>query len=100
MQSVVLIDADRQSLVTRLGGQRVRLRVHWQPREEAWYCSVEYPPGTPILTGRRIVVDSDIMRGVLSGFEGRLICRRVLAGSGEPGRNAWNDTHRLVYEPA
>ena len=87
----------RQQVDTILGAQRVRVKVWWQPRD-AWYFTMEFPIGTPIITGRRINVGSPLVPAFVS-FVGNITCQRLLDDSGEPGADEpWSSTHVLVYE--
>ena len=87
----------RQQVDTILGGQRVRMKVWWQPRD-AWYFTLEFPIGTPVVTGRRIVVGSDLVPPY-AGFVGNVACIRLQDEAGEPGPDQpWSTTHVLAYE--
>ena len=76
-----------------LGGQSVRITVWWQPSDGHWYFSLAWVDGRPIVSGVRIVRTSNLLIGHVSDFRGRL---HVL-GEGDPGRDAWGRTHRLLY---
>lgn len=98
MQRINLLDVDRQSLTTVLGGQEVFLRVWWQPTDESWYASVEML-GTPLVAGRRIALGEGLFDAMVTAFAGDVVCRHLGSGDGEPGRHAWNRTHELVHIP-
>ena len=98
-----LIDTDRQSFIVRLAGVDCRVRVRWQPSDLAWYADLEVPVNTPVVSGRRLTVDSGLLGmrpGVLSGD----LVVRALDDSDEgvdPVRDAWErGSHGIVWEPA
>ena len=95
--SIPLLNVPRQSLLVTLAEQDVRLTVWWQPADRHWYGSMEYPAGTPLVSGRRIVLDSPLIGAQARRFVGDLYCRAI-AQSAEPGREPWGNTHRLIYE--
>ena len=76
----------------------MRLVVWWQPRDRAWYASVEIPAGTPAVSGRRLVVDGDLLAGRMTEVPGYLRCRSVTVPVEEPGPNAWAGSHALQHE--
>lgn len=95
---IPLLDTPRQSMFLRLGGVDVRLVVWWQPRDRAWYASLEIPAGTPAVSGRRIVVDGDVLAGRIAEVSGYLRCRALTVPVEEPGPNAWAGSHALQLE--
>ena len=98
MQRLNLLDVDRQSLTTVLGGQEVFIRVWWQPTDASWYASVAMS-GAAIVEGRRITLHEGLLDAVPTAFVGDLVCRHLGSGDGEPERHAWNRTHEVVYVP-
>ena len=95
---IPLEDVPAQRLSIALGGQLVRLSVRWQASSETWTASLEHPPATPIVTGRRIALDEPLLGSAPSAFTGELWCRAI-EGEEEPGLHAWGNTHRLEYLP-
>ena len=99
---VPLLDLPRQSAVFRFGLATALLRVWWQPSDGAWYGSLEVPPNTPIVRGRRLVVDSGLLDGIPGFLSGNVYCRALGVGdtAADPARDAWRrGTHGLVWEP-
>ena len=94
---IPLLDIPRQSLNVRLAGQEVKLTVWYQPYDNAWYASLESPPATPIVTSRRLVSGGSLLSGLAVEFAGDIACVPTSPDGGEPGRNAWSTTHRLIY---
>ena len=96
--TVPLLNTARQSAVVRLSGVDCRLTVWRQPSDGRWHASLEVPTGTPLLSGRRLTADTDLLAGVLHSLPGRLICRPLQGARTEPGAEPWGDTHALVWE--
>ena len=101
-QRLPLLDVDRQSLIVRLNDIDCRVRVWWQPWDEAWYASIEVPTNTRISEGRRLAVDAGILDRIPSDLGGNVVCRPI--GSTDvtldPKRDAWRvPSHGLVWEP-
>ena len=100
---VGLLDVDRQSLVLRVGGVDVRVRVWWQPLDQAWYGGLEVPVGRVVVSGRRLVVNAGLLDRLSDVLLGNIVCRPLteLGQTVEPGRAAWREgTHGLFWEPA
>ena len=96
---IPLLNEPRQSFTTVLAQQECLMRVWWQPLDEHWYINLEYPPGTPVVTGRRLLTDQRVIGSVASDFSGDLIVRSRSGDSSQPGVEAWTTTHGLVYAP-
>lgn len=81
----------------------MRLFLWWQPGDGNWYASMEHPVGTPVVQGRRIVVDEALIWPMPTAFRGDIFCRPIprATAEGAPARGAWADapTHVLRYEP-
>ena len=98
MLVIPLTNDYRQTLNIALDGRAVRVTVWWQPND-AWYASVEYPPGTSVVRGRRLTIDQNIMPAH-ADFPGNIACQRLLETAGDPDANEpWGSTHALVYTP-
>lgn len=98
-QQIPATHAGRQTFITILGAQEVRISLWWQPNDSAWYMTLEHPVGTPIVVGRRIMFESGILSGVSSDFVGNIHPRSLTEDASEPGLRAWGTTHILVYDP-
>ena len=96
MQEIPLTNDARSTFRTTLGGQNVRLRLWWQPTDAHWYLSLAWLDGRGIVSGVRLVAGGNALRGIVSDFVGSIT---VTGEGGGPGRNAWGQTHRLVYAP-
>lgn len=83
----------RQTFRTILGGQSVRVRNWWQPTDQNWYMSLANVDQTPIVTGVRLPEGGLPLAGRIVDFVGQFF----VEGRGEPGREAWTTTHRLLY---
>ena len=93
-QRVPLSNNARQTFRCTLGGQLVRVWAWWQPLSEAWFISLALVSGDRIIAGVRLGEGARPLRGsVLPGFAGEL----YVEGVGEPTRNAWGVTHRLLW---
>ena len=100
-QQIPLLDADRQSLIVRLGDQDCRIRIWWQPSDESWWGSLEVPVNTPAVQSVRLALNSGILDRIDDVLPGNIVMRGFGDFIGtEPGRNAWQQsTHALVWEP-
>ena len=109
-QRIPLLGADqqghtitRQSLIVRLDDQTCRVRVWWQPWDNAWYGALEVPANTPLAEGIRLATDSGLLDRISTApLRGNIVCRALSAANVtlEPGREAWrNPTHELRWEP-
>ena len=92
-----VIDAPRQSFIVRLAGQEVKLLLWYQPGDEAWYASLEYPVNQPLVSGRRLVSGGGLLADLPTDFSGDIVCLPLSPNAGEPARDAWGVTHRLAY---
>ena len=97
-QVVPLQNVPAQRLSIRLGNQTTRLTVIWSASSEAWHITMEYPVGTPLVSGRRLALDEPVLGDVPTGFSGDIWCRSDGESEIEPGLEAWAGTHHLVYE--
>jgi len=89
VNATIRLSADaRQVFTTRLAGRTYRVSAWWQPSDGHWYLSVE-----GVAEGVRLVEDGMPLAGLSPSVGGQL----YVAGSGEPGRYAWGQTHRLVF---
>ena len=95
MQTIPLTTNARQRLRLTLGGQPVVLRAWWQPLSEAWYLSLHARDEAPLALGRQVAHGRRLL-GITEGFEGELLAV-PLSDSTELGRDAWGDSHALVY---
>lgn len=97
---IPLINVPRQRLSTSVNGQAIQLLIWYSPKSGGqWYASLEHPAGTKIVSGRRIVLNSDILASQPRGtFKGKIICRAIGDLPSEPGLEPWGTTHLLLYE--
>jgi len=96
-QAVPLQNLLRQSVILRIDGYDVKLRVFWQPGQQRWFATVEIPIGNPVVSGKGIVTGSGLLEGLLTDIKGDFVCRAKITEQ-EPGRNAWGGTHVIRYE--
>ena len=100
-QRIPLLDLDRQSLIVRLAGVDCRIRVWWQPRDGAWYGSIEVPTNSLIIDGRRLATGAGLLDRLTDVLPGNVVCRAIDQDSGltDPARDAWRRaTHGLYWE--
>ena len=96
---IPLQNIDRQKLSTSVSSFIVQIEVWYQPSDQGWYCSIESPPNTKIVSGRRIVIDEPIaINAPKSKFDGDFYCRSTSIFKNQPGRTPWGITHLLLYE--
>ena len=67
---IPLLDVPHQSLIVRLAGQEAKLTVRYQPYDNAWYASLEFPVGTPVVSSRRLVSGGKLLEGLAVDFAG------------------------------
>ena len=95
MLGIPLINAPRQTLSVTLGAQNVDMIVWWQPLSEMWYLDVSIG-NTRIALGRAMSTSVRLVDNF--AFVGELaVLPLVGMDESEPGREAWDSTHRLVY---
>ena len=92
-QQIALTADARQTFRTMIGTQGVRVTAWWQPLDEAWYLSLAWLDRRPIVTGVRLTEGGRPLRGFVTDFVGQV----HVSGNGEPGREAWGSTHRLLW---
>ena len=97
MQIIPIQNIPNQSLKTSLGGQNVKLRFWYQDIGAGWYCTMEYPVGTVIFSGKRLNSGSPLLQSVFSDFEGDIVAVPTIAPYYELGEEPWDNTHVLVY---
>ena len=95
VQEIFITNDARLTFRTVLDGQSVQLWFWWQPSDANWYMSMSFTTGVRIISGLRLVESEDLMRGLVTDFNGRL----AVGGPGRPGRTAWGETHRLFFIP-
>ena len=95
---IPLLNTARQSFDVNLAGQLIRAFVWWQPSTKSWYATIEFPVGQYLVSGRQIALDSGIIGPIPTDFIGDIYCRNLLNTNDEPMFDAWETTHRLVYE--
>ena len=95
-QQVPFLSRVRETFRTNIGGRSVRFNKFFQPLDQSWYMSLSVADiaRTPIVTGVRLLGRSVPLAGVAADvFRGQLF----VDGVGDPGRDAWGSTHRLLY---
>ena len=97
MQVIPITNTYRQSFKTSLGGQNVKLTFWYQAIGSGWFCSMEYPVGTPIFSGKRVNSGSPLLQSVFSDFEGDIVAVPTIAPYYELGQDPWDNTHVLMY---
>ena len=95
-----LLAADRQSFIARLNNTDIRLEMYWQPSDNSWYADLEVPVNTPVVTGKRLALNTGLLDRrpeILEG--GNIVCRSLQAESDEPVYTSFaQPTHALVWE--
>ena len=72
------------------------LRTWWQPLSEAWYLSLYTRGEEPIALGRQVTHGRRLL-GTVAGFSGELLTVPLTPDADELGRDAWGESHALVY---
>ena len=94
-QRIPLTTRARETFRTILDGQPVRITVWWQPLDASWYMSLTKATiaREPIVTGVRLLGQGVPLAGQALNFKGQF----YVEGLGDPGREAWGSTHKLLY---
>ena len=98
---IPLLNADRQSVIVRLGELDCRVRVYWQPSDESWHGALEVPVNTQVTRGQRLTVDNGLLPAGSAVLPGNVVLRAIDEDSAfrEPMRDAWlRSTHGLYWE--
>lgn len=100
-QRIPLLDEDRQSIIVTIGERDCRISVWWQPSDQAWYGSLEVPTNTPVVSGRRLALNSGLLDRIGAILPGNVVLRELGDTGAEPARDAWRrPTHALMWEAA
>ena len=95
MTIIQLDQAPRHDLALLLGGQAIEMSLWWQPVSLAWYVSVTRE-GTPLTIGRQVTPWQRLI--TQAGFSGDIVAIGREGRALTPlARNAWAETHQLVY---
>ncbi len=97
MQSINVSNDASQRMRTILGGQNVRLKIKWVEAGELWEIELSEQDGTPIASGLRLQSGYPVMRSILTDFVGDIVAIPLATPETDLGRNAWGQTHKLVY---
>ena len=95
LQKIPVSNDLRQTFDTALGDQLVRFTVWWQPFDSSWYLSLAWQTGANILTGRRLVVEQNVLAGIVTTFNGSIVVHGI---EEEIGREAWDVTHEIIFD--
>ena len=94
---IPLQNIPRQQMEILADGKLMRITVWWQPNDSSWYLSLETPPGTLVIAGRRITLNRPLLPHT-SAVSGNIFCRKIQSLSDVLDRTAWPDKFRLVFE--
>ena len=97
MQTIPITNDARQTFLLDLGGQAMRLTAWYQDAGSGWYLTIAFEEGDTVIEGARITSFSPMTQALLNDFEGDILCVTVADSTGEPERQAWNNTHLLLY---
>lgn len=86
-------DSPRQVFSVRLANIRWTMRVTWHPLPRGWYLDIYESSGSPVLLGIRLTAGRRLLQGYRTEFRGDF----YVSGEGDPPRDAWNKTHRLIW---
>lgn len=83
----------------RLDGIEIEFRAQWLISEEFWIFYVNDVSGDTVIDGLRLIEGNDLFYPFSDPRlpPGRLICYDTSLKHREPGRNAFNEDHILVY---
>jgi len=96
MQIIPLSSLPRQIVTVQLGESVMRIEAWFQPSDNAWYISVESPPNSAVVTGRRVTLGTSLLPrhfGI-----GAMWCEDITGGTADPALDSWDKDHRLFYD--
>jgi len=84
---------------TSLDGHEYVLTFDWNERSSAWFFSLADTDETPLLSGKKITVGTDLLGALLGPARppGQIICLEVSGLPVDPGLTSLGDTHELLY---
>lgn len=85
---------------TELDGHEYVLTFNWNTRSQAWFFSLADTDETPILDGKKITANTDLLGYVQSPArpQGQLIATEVSGADTDPTLTGWDDgTYALLY---
>jgi len=97
MQIIPITNDASQIFTVILNNQLMRVSFWYQTIGSGWYMTLEFANSTKVVQGTRINSNSPVLQNKLTAFEGDIIAVPNESPVTEPGRNAWNSTHSLVY---
>ena len=66
-----------------LDGEEYLLEFSWNARDSRWYLGLSLVDGTVLASGRAIVVDYPLLRGLCGGFPGYLMAHDATGNGAE-----------------
>ena len=90
---------DNQILTIQLDSQLFRLSI-WRQPADGWYCTIEHPPLTKIVSGRRMVLERPLLgvTAVINQINGDFKVVSTSSSREELGKEPWNSSHLLAYD--
>lgn len=84
---------------TTLDGKDYVFRFQYNTRSGFWFMSLYDNDESPIVEGRKVVVNRDLLHGVTDARRpvGALVCLEVHDGVDEPTRDSFGVDHVLHY---
>lgn len=94
-QELPVTTAPNQRIQTLIGGVATTIALRWDSLSGAWYLGLEQG-GRNLIAGRRIVPG---LRLLPMNLGWQLVAAPLSDALGSVGRNAWGDTHLLLFVP-
>lgn len=92
-------DLPHYQFEAELDGTNYQLEFRWNDRAAAWFLEVRDSSGTPLLSGRRVCLNSFTLRRFrgLGLPPGELLCYDTSGTNTDPGLNDLGGRVRLLY---
>lgn len=94
-------DLKRYTFEARLDLDYYLFRVAWNDTEQAWYMDIEDPSGSPLVSGRRLAANQNLLAYLaLEEPTGNLYLVDVEGKGEDPGESNLGTRFVLVYQEA
>ena len=97
---IPLVNIDNQIVTTQVANYSVRVLAWRQPESNDWYCSIESPPNTKLVSGRRMTINENLLvRNARNQLNGNFAVESLSIATDDPsGTQPWGNTHDLFFK--
>ena len=92
-QKIAASNNPHHVFLTTLSGHQIQVTMRWQPLDRYWYISLREPSGAILCRNLRLTGMGRPLRGAAPTHGGEI----YVIGPGDPGREAWDNTHTLWW---